>query len=360
MTRHINIVRAGSVCNNIEQIKEIYSNHAKLIQELLAKTSTVDTLNKEVNTLKEKQTVPPEELKSVQDELETLKKAMAEIESLRNEISTLKSDDKSDVKQELLNALNKSIPKFAVEQDEKSDDETVFDIEYFPTNPGPFYQVTKSLLPGSYKPVTAHYFPVLFQRHGILHRFYTQNIDGLDIDAGLTPDKVVECHGGFHKLRCLKCKTKFDFKEYKDELESGEIVHCHECGEGLIKPEVVFFGEPLPRRFFKLCDDDFAAADLLIVMGSSLAVSPCNELPGYVNENCVRVLINRDKVANANPPILTDGETVKCGNYYPFQFIFDSKLNKRDIYIGGDLQENCKKIIDALGWTDEYNEISGA
>ena len=122
MSRHINIVRAGSVCNNIEQIKEIYSNHAKLIQELLAKTSTVDTLNKEVNTLKEKQTVPPEELKSIQDELETLKKAMTEIESLRNEISTLKSDDKSDVKQELLNALNKSIPKFAVEQDEKSDD----------------------------------------------------------------------------------------------------------------------------------------------------------------------------------------------------------------------------------------------
>lgn len=122
MSRHINIVRAGSVCNNIEQIKEIYSNHAKLIQELLAKTSTVDTLNKEVNTLKEKQTVPSEELKSLQDELETLKKAMTEIESLRNEISTLKSDDKSDVKQELLNVLNNSIPKFAIEQDEKSDD----------------------------------------------------------------------------------------------------------------------------------------------------------------------------------------------------------------------------------------------
>ena len=238
--------------------------------------------------------------------------------------------------------------------------EAVFDISYFPDNPGPFYQVTKSLLPGSYKPVTAHYFPVLFQRHKLLRRFYTQNIDGLDIDAGLDPDNVVECHGGFHTLTCLECGEKSEFKDYQKELESGEIVHCRNCKTGLIKPDVVFFGEPLPDRFHELTDDDFEAADLLIVMGSSLQVSPCNSLPAYCNDKCVRVLINRDMVAKAEPVLYTDGEKIAITNVRKEQFMFGSKLNTRDIFIGGDCQENCKKIIDALGWTDEYNEISKA
>lgn len=54
----------------------------------------------------------------------------------------------------------------------------------------------------------------------------------------------------------------------------GVIPKCEECEEGVVKPDIVFFGEMLPERFHFLADRDFAQADLLIIMGSSLVVQP--------------------------------------------------------------------------------------
>lgn len=122
MSRNINIARAGSICNGIEHIREVYTNHAKLIQELLVKTKMIDTLSTDVDKLKGKESATPEELKTLQSELETLKSTIKEIDSLKDEINAIKSDDQTEIKKELLDALNKSIPKFTTEQEEKSDD----------------------------------------------------------------------------------------------------------------------------------------------------------------------------------------------------------------------------------------------
>lgn len=125
MSRRANIVHAGSVYNNIEHMKEIYANHAALIRELIEKTSVLDNLSNEVKELKVKETTSPEELKLLQNELESLKNTTKEIESLKSEIDTLKSDDKLDIKKELLEALDKSIPKFDIATTEEVSDDSI-------------------------------------------------------------------------------------------------------------------------------------------------------------------------------------------------------------------------------------------
>ena len=122
MNRTANIARVGSIYSNMEHIKEVYSNHAKLIQEILLKTKMIDDLSSEISTLKGKETASPDELKSLQTELDTLKDTMKEIDNLKNEITAIKSEDQSEIKQELLDALTKSIPKFTEEVEEKSED----------------------------------------------------------------------------------------------------------------------------------------------------------------------------------------------------------------------------------------------
>ena len=239
--------------------------------------------------------------------------------------------------------------------------EAVFTIDYFDKNPGPFFDVNKSMMPGVHKPVTAHYLPTLFYKHGILRRLYTQNIDGLDRAAGLPDDYIVEAHGSYARNTCRSCKAKATFEEYKTEMLSGEIVHCHKCKKGIVKPDVVFFGEDLPQRFFDLSKVDFKLVDLLIVMGTSLKVQPCSFIPGYCRDDIPRVLINNCPVATYEEKLAIDEknkvlvDTIENSNKELFKF--GHITNRRDIYLGGDCQETCKQIIDALGWSSEYYQL---
>lgn len=236
--------------------------------------------------------------------------------------------------------------------------EAVFTIEYFDKDPGPFYDVSKTLLPGAHKPVVAHYFVTLLARHNILLKLYTQNIDSLDREAGVPDDKIIEAHGSYAKLHCRKCGHEYVYHDYYEDFKNGVVPHCKECGDGVIKPDIVFYGEGLPEEFFNV-DEDAAKADLLIVMGTSLTVSPCNTIPGLVGKDVPRVLINRDMVA-------TYGEKIKFIDKEPFDaaeknhkecFKFGHKLNRRDIFLKGDCDDVCRAIIDALGWTDELEAM---
>ncbi|EAX85753.1 transcriptional regulator, Sir2 family protein [Trichomonas vaginalis G3] len=238
--------------------------------------------------------------------------------------------------------------------------EAVFDIEFFDTNPGPFFDVCRNILPGTFKPSPAHYLPVLFDKHKLLTRLYTQNIDSLDISAGLPLDKIVEAHGSFTYLTCRKCGSKFEFADYKEEFQTGKVVHCRECKEGVIKPDVVFYGEDLPQRFHHLSENDFSTANLLIIMGTSLTVSPCCMLPGYCPPNCVRVLINNEPAGKCPEAIKVDKNGVGHNKYEkeePHLLTYNCETNTRDIFLKGDLQEICEKLINALGWNNEYLKL---
>jgi NAD+-dependent protein deacetylase SIR2 len=125
--------------------------------------------------------------------------------------------------------------------------EDVFNINFFRSNPLPFYTLAKELYPGRHRPTVTHSFIHLLHTHKLLQICFTQNIDTLERRAGIPQDKVVEAHGSFATQRCIDCKAAFDGEEMKRLVSEMKIPKCKRCG-GLVKPDIVFFGEAV--RFF--------------------------------------------------------------------------------------------------------------
>ncbi len=103
-------------------------------------------------------------------------------------------------------------------------------------------------------------------------RNYTQNIDGLERQAEIPESRLVESHGTMATCSCVECKRPQRIDWFKKQILQRKVPTC-KCG-GLVKPDIVFFGEPLPQKFHWLSTADMASCDLLIVMGTSLAVQP--------------------------------------------------------------------------------------
>lgn len=240
-----------------------------------------------------------------------------------------------------------------------------FQFIFFLENPAPFFELAKDMLPGKFKPTYAHYLPVILNIHNLLLRVYTQNIDGLERFSGLPQEKIVECHGTYFNAHCLKCKAKYELKDIRSQMETGKVVQCPKCKDGVIKPDIVFYGEYLPERFSELMESDFKKCDLLIVIGTSLQVGSVSCLPGMVGPKVPRVLINNEKVNTYNEVLEVkmkdDGSeklVQKCSsNQSKNYFRFGHVLNTRDIFIGGDCQKAIHELINKIGWEDEYLTI---
>ena len=71
---------------------------------------------------------------------------------------------------------------------------------------------------------------------------FTQNIDTLERQAGVSKDKLVEAHGSFASQSCIDCKAPFDGTEIRKLIQEEKIPRCSRC-KGLVKPDIVFFGE---------------------------------------------------------------------------------------------------------------------
>lgn len=243
--------------------------------------------------------------------------------------------------------------------------ECIFSIDYFTENPQPFYELAKETMPGKFKPTFAHYLPVILHRHNLLRRVYTQNIDGLERVAGVPADKIVECHGTYYTAHCIKCRAQFELKDIEEQMYKGIVPKCPHCEDGVIKPDIVFFGEGLPDRFFELLDKDFRECKLLIIIGTSLQVSPVNALPSKVSNDVPRVLINNEMVNSYKEHLKL--ETLQNGDKRlvdlcpafkeEFYFKFNHVLNRRDIFLGGDCQKEVYELIKKLGWEDQYAAI---
>ena len=122
--------------------------------------------------------------------------------------------------------------------------EDMFDIEFFKDNPKPFIHLAKKLYPGQYKPSVTHFFLKLLEKHNILLRVYTQNIDGLEHLAGLSDNKVIQCHGGFQSSHCVNpdCDAPCDNERLKENILAEKETYCEKC-LALCKPAITFFGE---------------------------------------------------------------------------------------------------------------------
>ena len=233
--------------------------------------------------------------------------------------------------------------------------QSVFDKEYFLERPDAFYLLCRELWPDNYAPTPAHHFVALLHEKGILRRCFTQNIDSLEAAAGLPADMVVAAHGNFDGAHVITEAPgqgpRVDISEVRAAVRAGkegpdgwlELARRH---GGLVKPDIVFFGEQLPERFFNLAEDDFGACDLLIVMGTSLRVQPFASLVGRVPQNCPRLLINREEVGQANPML------ENLGLRDPSALDF-SEFNTRDAAYLGDCDGGVRALAAALGWGTE-------
>jgi NAD-dependent deacetylase len=169
--------------------------------------------------------------------------------------------------------------------------EKVFDIERFHRDPGYFYSFVNECFPKgtrSYVPNAVHKTLARLEKSGILQTVITQNIDGLHQKAG--SQNVLELHGSWSRFFCVKCK-----KDFTDEAIPGlpmrnKVPLCDIC-KGLVRPDVVFYGEMLPQETLRYAIACALSADYLFILGSSLVVYPAASIPAHTIESGGKLII---------------------------------------------------------------------
>lgn len=210
--------------------------------------------------------------------------------------------------------------------------EAVFDMSYFRDQPLPFYTLARELYPANFLPTLTHCFLRLLHDKGLLLKLFTQNIDCLERKAGIPEVNIVEAHGSFATQSCIDCRSSFPDKEMREHIDSASIPHCNrESCNGLVKPDIVFFGEALPRAFFDNFDVP-GRADLCIVMGTSLTVQPFASLPDLCAESVPRVLMNKEAVGSLG-------------------------ARPNDVVCLGECDDSVRELAKACGWTEELEAV---
>lgn len=311
--------------------------------------------------------------------------------------------------------------------------EDIFNLECFLEDPHPFYTIAKQFLMYQAQPVLAHLFMKKLFDMKCLHMVYTQNIDSLELDAGIPIKKIIQAHGHMRSAHCCKCKMAVEIQIFYDNVLQDMIGYCHQCHPdrhpvntlipdiieaqvksppscssdaldtttldqpeatetvpaveeeeekeketedtsikdtthpsrlqraskttaftsyasyfadqspsdknknkkkhsttitptiGLIKPDIIFFGEKLPN----LCISKLIVSDIIIVMGTSLKVKPFSELIKHIPETVPIIVINRDL-----PKVIQDD-------------------HPNHLFLPGDIQETIQSIIQEIGWSIE-------
>lgn len=214
--------------------------------------------------------------------------------------------------------------------------ECLFQIEYFRQDPAPFFQLVRNVFAHSPAPSTTHRFLKLLQDKHKLLRLYSQNIDGLEDAAGVT--KCIPCHGSFAWSSCMRCKLRVPTSSLMDVIRAGVIPTCSndDC-RGVLKPDITFFGELLSDHVSTSVTKDRLQADLLLVIGTSLKVSPVAEIPGFLPSHIPQVVIN--KTALKKKKLKTNNKKPAAGASREF-----------DLTLLGDCDEIVEQICGLAGW----------
>ncbi|MEF8873366.1 MAG: NAD-dependent deacylase [Candidatus Thermoplasmatota archaeon] len=140
-------------------------------------------------------------------------------------------------------------------------------------------------------PHEGHRSLVELEDHG-LKAVVTQNVDGLHQEAG--SETVLELHGTLAELVCPSCGSREETEDHLDEIIDGNIPRC-ECGS-MLRPDVVLFGESLPRETLRRSQRNAEETDLLISIGTSAVVQPAASIPTLAERTgSVLIEINPEK-----------------------------------------------------------------
>ena len=173
---------------------------------------------------------------------------------------------------------------------------------------------------GDKEPNRAHEALAELERRGLIEGVITQNIDRLHRAAG--SENVVEVHGSIETSSCTACGESFGLERVEDLFDERGVALCASCG-GAVKPDVVLFGEILPLEAIERATELAEAADLMLCVGSSLAVHPVAGLPQLTLDGGGRLAI------------VTKGETP-----------YDAEAEVR---LDGEVDEELSALLEALG-----------
>ncbi len=154
----------------------------------------------------------------------------------------------------------------------------------------------------SVEPNAGHRAVVELQSLGKLKFLISQNVDNLHLRSGIQPELLAELHGNVAKLRCQRCDTRVD--------QSLGLDIC-KCGGRLVS-SVVNFGDPLPQKDLEESFHHSSRCDLFVVVGSSLVVSPANDMPRVALRSGARlVIINQGETPLDRSCHLRFGEKIR-------------------------------------------------
>jgi NAD-dependent deacetylase len=206
---------------------------------------------------------------------------------------------------------------------EKYDPAVYAHIDSFRRNPEMIWEMLFEMidLTKSARPNPAHLALAELEKRDILKALITQNIDMLHQAAGSKVD-IYELHGSSAKGHCVHCGKEYShdsivkkMEKVKDPESDEDVPRCDSC-KGLVKFDVVLFGESLPEGVFSKAEDAAANCDTMLVIGSSLAVAPANMLPMIARTTGASIIL-----INLDAPVMDSGADVhvrgKAGEILP-------------------------------------------
>jgi NAD-dependent protein deacetylase/lipoamidase len=184
-------------------------------------------------------------------------------------------------------------------------------IDVFERDPAHFWSYYRPRFEslGDKRPNGAHEALAELERRGLIEGLVTQNIDRLHRAGGSR--NVIEVHGSIETSSCRGCAASFELEQMEALFDADGVAVCSECG-GTVKPDVVLFGEMLPERAMLAAQDLAARADLMLCVGSSLAVYPVAGLPQLTLERGggLAIVTKGPTPYDADAELKLDGEVV--------------------------------------------------
>lgn len=180
------------------------------------------------------------------------------------------------------------------------------------------YELFKTVQPNN-----GHYAICDFEARGQLLGLITQNIDGLHKIAGTSEERLVELHGTDRWVTCLQCGKRYPPKDvYEDWNETLPTPRCADCS-GFLKSANVSFGQSMPQAAMQRAQQWSEAAEIFIVIGSSLQVRPAADFPVIAKRSgAMLAIINRDPT-----PLDDDADFVDHGTIGGFFTRLKSQIN---------------------------------
>lgn len=161
----------------------------------------------------------------------------------------------------------------------------------FKRRPQSFYDWLRPLLRLVFasQPNPAHLALAQMEAANLLKCIITQNIDLLHSKAG--SQTIFEVHGHLRQMTCISCYTVFDTEQFLASLlDSADVPRCPRCG-GVLKPNVILFGEMLPVKVMNQAQLHTRLCDVMLVAGSSLEVAPVGDLPLLAKQAGAKIII---------------------------------------------------------------------